>query len=103
MPASLAAATAAGLEGLCGPDDWVKRRGPYAGVELLRAWFLCPHCHNGQFPADVALDIEKLDLSPGVRRMLALVGSDAPFDHGRRQIELLAGAPRGLVQVVSSQ
>ena len=39
----------------------------------------------------MALDIEKLDLSPGVRRMLALVGCQAPFDHGRRQIELLAG------------
>jgi len=60
-------------------------------IEFQRAWYLCPHCHNGQFPADAALDIEKLDLSPGVRRMLALVGSEAPFDHGRRQIELLAG------------
>ena len=60
-------------------------------VELLRAWYLCPDCHNGQCPADATLDIEKTDLSPGVRRMLALVGSEAPFDHGRRQIELLAG------------
>ena len=60
-------------------------------VELLRPWYLCPHCHHGQCPADAALDIEKLDLSPGVRRMLALVGSEAPFDHGRRQIQLLAG------------
>jgi hypothetical protein len=60
-------------------------------VELLRAWYLCPHCHNGHCPADVALDMEKTDLSPGVRRMLALVGSEAPFDHGRQQIELLAG------------
>ena len=60
-------------------------------VELLRPWYLCPHCHRGQCPADVALDIEKLDLSPGVRRMLALVGAESPFDQGRRQIELLAG------------
>jgi hypothetical protein len=60
-------------------------------VELLRAWYLCPHCHNGQYPADAALDIEKTASSPGVRRMLALVGSDAPFDHGRQQIELLDG------------
>jgi hypothetical protein len=60
-------------------------------VELLRAWYLCPDCHNGHCPADATLDIEKTDLSPGVRRMLALVGSEAPFDHGRRQIELLAG------------
>jgi hypothetical protein len=60
-------------------------------VELLRAWYLCPHCHNGQCPTDAALDIANTDLSPGVRRMLALVGSEAPFDHGRQQIELLAG------------
>lgn len=60
-------------------------------VELRRAWYLCAQCHNGQCPADTALDIEKTDSSPGVRRMLALVGSESPFDHGRRQIELLAG------------
>jgi hypothetical protein len=60
-------------------------------VGLRRAWYLCPHCHDGQCPVDAALDIEKTDLSPGVRRMLALVGSEAPFDHGRKQIELLAG------------
>ena len=60
-------------------------------VELLRAWYLCPDCHNGQCPADATLDIEKTDLSPGVRRMLALVGAEAPFDSGRQQIELLAG------------
>jgi hypothetical protein len=61
------------------------------GIEFQRPWYLCPQCHNGRFPADAALDIDKTDFSPGVRRMLALVGSEAPFDHGRRQIELLAG------------
>ena len=60
-------------------------------VVFSRPWYLCPQCHHGQFPADAALDIEKTDLSPGVRRMLALVGSGAPFDRGRQQIELLAG------------
>jgi hypothetical protein len=60
-------------------------------AEFLRPWYLCPQCHHGQCPADAALDMEKADLSPGVRRMLALIGSEAPFDHGRRQIELLAG------------
>ena len=29
--------------------------------------------------------------APGVRRMLAPVGPEAPFDHGRQQIELLGG------------
>jgi hypothetical protein len=38
-------------------------------VELLRPWYLCPHCHEGQFPADEALDVKGSDFSPGVRRM----------------------------------
>ncbi len=60
-------------------------------VEFLRPWYRCPTCQEGLFPADIALDIERTELSPGVRRMLALVGSEAPFDHARRQIQLLAG------------
>lgn len=60
-------------------------------VEITRPWYLCPHCHQGQFPADQELDIEHTEFSPGVRRMQALVGQEAPFDHGREQMELLAG------------
>jgi hypothetical protein len=59
-------------------------------VEISRPYYLCPHCHAGQFPADVELDIENSDFSPGVRRMQAIVGQDAPFDHGRQQMKLLA-------------
>ena len=59
-------------------------------VEISRPYYLCPHCHVGQFPADVELDVENADFSPGVRRMQALVGQDAPFDHGRQQMLLLA-------------
>ena len=60
-------------------------------VEITRPWYLCPHCHQGQFPADRELDIENTDFSPGVRRMQALVGQQAPFDHGREQMKVLAG------------
>jgi len=56
----------------------------------MRPYYLCPHCHNGQFPADADLDVESRDLSPGVRRMLAVVGAAAPFDHGREQMKILA-------------
>ena len=59
-------------------------------VEVSRPYYLCPHCHSGQFPADVELDIENTEFSPGVRRMQALVGQQAPFDHGRQQMKLLA-------------
>jgi hypothetical protein len=59
-------------------------------VEISRPYYLCAHCHGGQFPADVELDIENTEISPGVRRMQAMVGQEAPFDHGREQIKLLA-------------
>jgi hypothetical protein len=58
---------------------------------MKRPWYLCASCREGQFPADVELDIEKTDFSPGVRRMQAMVGQDAPFDHGREQMKVLAG------------
>jgi hypothetical protein len=60
-------------------------------VEVSRPYYLCPHCHHGQFPADVELDIENTEFSPGVRRMHALVGQDAAFDRGREQMKVLAG------------
>lgn len=60
-------------------------------VELTRPWYLCPRCHNGQFPVDRQLDIENCDCSPGVRRMDAIVGQQGPFDRGREQMKVLAG------------
>ena len=60
-------------------------------AECLRPYYLCDRCHRGQFPIDVELDVENTELSPGVRRMLAMVGQQAAFDQGRQQMELLAG------------
>jgi hypothetical protein len=59
-------------------------------VQVSRPYYLCAHCHTGQFPADVELDIQHTEFSPGVRRMQAVVGQEAPFDHGRQQLKLLA-------------
>jgi hypothetical protein len=58
---------------------------------VSRPYYLCPHCHQGQFPADAELDIDHTEFSPGVRRMQALVGQEGPFDQGRQQMKLLAG------------
>jgi hypothetical protein len=60
-------------------------------ARMTRPYYLCPHCHQGQFPADLELDVKETDLSPGVRRMQALVGQQAPFDDGRQQLKVLAG------------
>jgi len=60
-------------------------------ARVSRPYYLCSHCSAGQFPVDVELDIQHTGLSPGVRRMLATVGSAAPFEDGRQQMQLLAG------------
>jgi hypothetical protein len=60
-------------------------------VTVSRPYYLCPRCRRGQFPADVELDIANTEFSPGVRRMQALVGQQAPFEQGREQMKLLAG------------
>jgi hypothetical protein len=59
-------------------------------VEVSRPYYLCGHCHAGHCPADVELDIQATEFSPGVRRMQAVVGQAAPFQHGRQQMKLLA-------------
>ncbi len=61
-------------------------------AEMLRAYYWCARCREGQFAADAALDMEETEFSPGVRRMLALVGSEcSSFERGREQMDLLAG------------
>jgi hypothetical protein len=60
-------------------------------VKVSRPYYLCPHCRQGQFPADQELDLVDTEFSPGVRRMQAVVGQQAPFEHGREQLERLAG------------
>jgi hypothetical protein len=60
-------------------------------VKVSRPYYLCERCHAGQFPVDVELDIENTEVSPGVRRMGALVGQESPFERGCQQMKVLAG------------
>jgi len=70
------------------PKQLLTALGP---VQFQRSYYLCPHCHQGQSPRDGELDVSGVTYSPGVRRMLAVVGSEASFERGREQLELLAG------------
>jgi hypothetical protein len=60
-------------------------------VVFERAYYVCPNCHQGQSPRDRELDVAGTDCSPGVRRMMAVVGSESSFAGGRQQLQLLAG------------
>ena len=62
-------------------------------VSYQRPYFVCPHCHRAPNPIDAALGVEHEEFSPGVRRMMAVVGSETAFATGRQQLELLAGLP----------
>jgi Uncharacterised protein family (UPF0236) len=60
-------------------------------ITVQRPYYLCPHCHQGQSPLDSELDMKGTEYSPGVRRMMSVVGSETSFEHGREELELLAG------------
>ena len=61
-------------------------------ARMLRPYYLCARCHEGQFPTDQALDVDRTEFSPGVRRMLGVVGSEcSSFRLGAAQMLLLAG------------
>ncbi|MGA2477089.1 MAG: UPF0236 family transposase-like protein, partial [Terriglobia bacterium] len=59
-------------------------------VETERPYYVCAHCQRGQSPRDQELDVVGSEYSPGVRRMMGLVGSESSFEQGREQLELLA-------------
>jgi hypothetical protein len=60
-------------------------------VRIRRPYYWCDACQHPQVPADQQWDIDGTEFSPGVRRMMALVGQESSFDMGRRQLEILAG------------
>ena len=70
------------------PKQLLTALGP---VEFARAYYVCPDCHRGQSPRDRVLEVEGQECSPGVQRMLAVVGSESSFQQGRAQLALLAG------------
>lgn len=60
-------------------------------VKLERGYYYCAQCEEGVIPRDRELDVERTSFSPGVRRMMGLVGAKEPFDEGRRDLEELSG------------
>lgn len=70
------------------PKQLLTMLGP---VTFARAYYLCAGCHQGQSPRDQELDVVGTECSPGVRRMMAVVGSESSFDRSREQLQLLAG------------
>ena len=62
-----------------------------SAVNVLRAYYHCPSCQSGFLPQDQELDVVGVSLSPGVRRMMGRVGGKESFEHGREDMQELAG------------
>jgi Uncharacterised protein family (UPF0236) len=62
-----------------------------SAVNVLRAYYHCPSCQSGFLPKDQELDVVRVSLSPGVRRMMGRVGGKESFEQGREDMQELAG------------
>jgi hypothetical protein len=60
-------------------------------MTLARAYYHCAACQRGHFPRDDALGIGATSLSPGVTRMIGLVGAMVSFEEGAELLGELAG------------
>ena len=88
-----------GPEVSCGGGHWAGFRGyrdktvdtVLGVVRLRRAYYHCRECGRGLFPRDRELGIQGSSLSPGLRRMVARLGSQEPFAKAGRDLLELAG------------
>ena len=78
------------------PARYVDRRAKtvtsvLGALRLERAYFHCERCAAGFCPRDAALGVAGASLSPGVLRMVGLVGATVSFEEGHEFLRDLAG------------
>lgn len=59
----------------------------FGWVAYRRAYYLCAHCHRGQYPLDRRLGLEPGRVSAGLASLLALAGVETAFEEGCKLIE----------------
>ena len=81
----------------CGEEaEYVRRREGviitlFNRVRFWRAYYLCPHCHHGQYPLDQRLGYQPGCLTPELSGTAARIGAEIPFERARDLLEHLAG------------
>lgn len=60
-------------------------------LRLQRAYYHCEACGQGHFPRDAALGLRDGTLSPGLVRMIGVVGAMVSFQEGSDLLQELAG------------
>ena len=93
------------MECACGATARYVGRRPKGVVTVLgvlaleRAYYHCTVCGHGFCPRDRQLGIEGRSLSPGVTRMVGLVGAATSFEEGGTLLRELAGVDIGAKRV----
>jgi hypothetical protein len=59
----------------------------FGKIEYQRNYYLCPGCHQGQFPLDRQLNLKAGEVSPGLASLLALAGVETAFEEGATLVE----------------
>jgi len=59
----------------------------FGWVEYRRAYYLCAHCHQGQYPLDQRMGLEPGQVSAGLAPLLALAGVETAFEEGCELVE----------------
>jgi len=58
----------------------------FGWVSYRRAYYLCPHCHQGQYPLDRRWGLRPGQVSAALGSLLALEGVDVSFEQASRKI-----------------
>jgi len=59
----------------------------FGWVEYRRAYYLCTHCHQGQYPLDQRFGLQPGQVSAGLAPLLALAGVETAFEEGCELVE----------------
>ena len=60
-------------------------------VSFKRRYYLCGHCHRGQYPLDAEFGYEPGQMTPQLLSMAGWVGAELPFRRGSELLEALCG------------
>ena len=61
----------------------------FGKLQVKRAYYLCPTCHQGMYPLDAELGLRPNALSAELARLAAMTGVQLPFGTGRDLLETL--------------
>ena len=81
----------------CGEEaEYVRRREGviitlFDRVHFRRSYYLCPHCHHGQYPLDQHLGYQTGCLTPELISTAGRVGAEIPFERARDLLKELMG------------